>query len=282
MTVSEWLEKNKWYVAAYFVIMGLVCNRIIIDMVADWMRDDNYSHGFLVPLVSGYFLWAYRDRILRAEVVPANWGLLVVLFGVAQLLLGSLATEYFSMRSSMVVITVGAVIYLLGWEVFTTVRLPLLYLLLMVPIPAIIYDSMTMPLKLFVAKVSVKGLVASGYPVMREGNIIILPNIVLEVADACSGLRSLMSLIALSVAFAFMTQRHFWKRWVLILSALPVAVATNILRVFVTGILAKHYGRVAAEGFFHEFAGFMVFFVAMIIMALLGAALKIGEKRNES
>jgi exosortase len=190
--------------------------------------------------------------------------------------------EYFTMRTSMIVVTGGTIIYVLGWEPYKRMQLPLLYLLLMVPIPVIIYDSMTMPLKLFVAKVSVKGLVAFGYPVLREGNIIMLPNITLEVADACSGLRSLMSLIALSVAFAFLTQRGVWKKWVLILSALPVAVITNILRVFGTGVLAKHYGSVAAEGFFHEFAGFMVFFVAMVIMALIGWVLKLGEKRHES
>lgn len=282
MTVSKWLEANKWYVAAYMVIIGLVYHKIIAAMVSDWARDDNYSHGFLVPLVSGYFLWANRKSILEAEVKPAGWGLWIVLLGVAQLIVGSLATEYFTMRTSMIVITGGVIIYVMGWEPYKRMQLPLLYLILMVPIPAIIYDSMTMPLKLFVAKVSVKGLVAFGYPVLREGNIIMLPNITLEVADACSGLRSLMSLIALSVAFAFLTQRGVWKKWVLIVSALPVAVVTNILRVFVTGILAKHYGKVAAEGFFHEFAGFMVFFVAMVIMALIGWALKLGEKRHES
>ena len=282
MTVSKWLDANKWYVAAYCVVIGLVYHEIIADMVSDWARDDNYSHGFLVPLVSGYFLWSNRKSILETTVKPAGWGLVIVLLGVVQLVVGSLATEYFTMRTSMIVITGGTIIYLMGWEPYKRMQLPLLYLFLMVPIPVIIYDSMTMPLKLFVAKVSVKGLVFFGYPVLREGNIIMLPNITLEVADACSGLRSLMSLIALSVAFAFLTQRGIWKKWVLIVSALPVAVITNVLRVFVTGILAKHYGSVAAEGFFHEFAGFMVFFVAMVIMAVIGWVLKLGEKRNES
>ncbi|OIQ49144.1 Transmembrane exosortase [Pseudodesulfovibrio hydrargyri] len=282
MTVSKWLEANKWYVAAYCVVIGLVYHEIITDMVSDWARDDNYSHGFLVPLVSAYFLWANRKSILEAPAEPAGWGLWIVLLGLAQLVVGSLATEYFTMRTSMITVTGGTIVYLLGWEACRRMLLPLLYLLLMVPIPVILYDSMTMPLKLFVAKVSVQGLVFFGYPVLREGNIIMLPNITLEVADACSGLRSLMSLIALSVAFAFLTQRGVWKKWVLIVSALPVAVITNIMRVFLTGVLAKHYGSVAAEGFFHEFAGFMVFFVAMVVMAVIGWGLKLGEKRHES
>lgn len=281
MTVSQWFNENKWFVAAFFVIMGAVYFDIVSFMVDVWSIDDNYSHGFLVPFVSGYFFWISREKILATEVKPATWGLLVVVLGLLQLLAGSLATEYFTQRSSMIVITAGTVIYSMGWQVFIAMRLPLLYLFLMVPIPAIVYDTMTMPLKLFVAKLSVKGLIVLGYPVMREGNIIVLPNVTLEVADACSGLRSLMSLIALSVAFAYLFQKKAWKRWLLILSALPVAVLTNVMRVFVTGILAKHYGRAAAEGFFHEFAGFVVFFVAMAIMALLATLLKIGEKRNE-
>ena len=282
MTVLQWFEENKWYVAAYFVLMGLVYFNIISYMVEIWSVDDNYSHGFLVPLVSAYFFWMARDEIAATKVSPANWGLLIVLLGVAQLVLGALASEYFTQRTSMVMITGGVVILAVGWEAFKAMRLPILYLLLMVPVPAIIYDTLTIPLKLLVAKVSVSGLVTLGYPVMREGNIIILPNVTLEVADACSGLRSLMSLIALSVAFAYLTQKKTWKRWLLIFSALPVAVFTNMMRVFVTGVLAKHYGSVAAEGFFHEFAGFMVFFVAMIMMVALGGLLKIGEKRNES
>lgn len=282
MTVSQWFEENKWYVAAYFAVIGLIYFDIISQMVHVWSVNDDYSHGFLVPLVSGYFFWMAKDEILGTESKPANWGLLIVLLGVFQLLLGSLASEYFTQRTSMIVVTAGAVIYAVGWQAFKAMRLPIMYLLLMVPIPAIVYDTLTIPLKLLVAKVSVKGLIMLSYPVMREGNIIILPNVTLEVADACSGLRSLMSLVALSVAFAFLFQKVAWKRWVLIFSALPVAVFTNIMRVFVTGVLAKHYGRIAAEGFFHEFAGFMVFFVAMVLMALLAAILKIGEKRNES
>lgn len=282
MTVSQWFNENKWFVAAFFVVMGAVYFDIVSYMVDIWSVDDNYSHGFLVPFVSGYFFWISKEKILATEVKPATWGLLVVVLGVLQLLAGSMVTEYFTQRTSMIVITAGTVIYSMGWQAFMAMRLPLLYLFLMVPIPAIVYDTMTMPLKLFVAKLSVKGLIVLGYPVMREGNIIVLPNVTLEVADACSGLRSLMSLIALSVAFAYLFQKKAWKRWLLIFSALPVAVFTNVMRVFVTGVLAKHYGRAAAEGFFHEFAGFAVFFVAMAIMALLAALLKIGEKRNES
>jgi exosortase len=276
----QWLKENRFIVAAYFVVVGLVYHKIVYRMVLDWSRNDDYSHGFLVPLVSAYFFWINRDKILSTEVKPSGWGLWVVLAGILQLVLAHLASEHFLMRSSIIVLTGGALIYAVGWNVFKAMRLPIFYLFLMVPIPAIIYDTITMPLKLFVTKVSVGGLQAIGYSVIREGNIILLPNVTLEVADACSGLRSLMSLIALSTAFAFLSQKITWKRWSLIVSAVPIAIITNVMRVFVTGILAKHYGRVAAEGFFHEFAGMMVFVVAMALLLGFGFLLKLGEKRH--
>lgn len=280
MSFIQWLKENRFIVAAYFVVVGLVYHKIVYRMVLDWSRNDDYSHGFLVPLVSAYFFWINREKILSTKVQPSGWGLWVVLAGILQLVLAHLASEHFLMRSSIIVLTGGALIYAVGWNVFKAMRLPIFYLFLMVPIPAIIYDTITMPLKLFVTKVSVGGLQAIGYSVIREGNIILLPNVTLEVADACSGLRSLMSLIALSTAFAFLSQKITWKRWGLIVSAVPIAIITNVMRVFVTGILAKHYGRVAAEGFFHEFAGMMVFVVAMAFLLGFGFLLKLGEKRH--
>jgi exosortase len=144
----------------------------------------------------------------------------------------------------------------------------------MVPLPYIIYNAAAFPLKLFVTRVSVAFLKLIGISVLREGNIIMFPATTLEVADACSGMRSLMSLIALAVAYAFFIKTSTWKRWIIILSAVPIAIFTNAMRVIVTGILAQHWGKKAAEGFFHEFAGLMVFAVAVALLVGIGAALK--------
>ncbi len=152
--------------------------------------------------------------------------------------------------------------------------LPIGFLIFMVPLPYIVYDALAFPLKLFVAKFSVISLKAMGVIVLREGNIIMFPNTVLEVADACSGLRSLMSLIALAVAFAFMSQKTSFKRTFLILMAVPIAILTNMIRVIVTGFLAQYYGAAAAEGFFHEFAGLAVFALAMVLLVLSGTLLR--------
>jgi exosortase len=178
------------------------------------------------------------------------------------------------MRSSLVLILVGAVLFLFGWEVLKVLLVPLAYLLLMIPIPAVIYDAVAFPLKLFVTRVSVLSMKALGVVVVQEGNILMFPNITLEVADACSGLRSIMSLLALGVAYAFVLHPKIRDRVILVLSTLPIAIATNCLRVVATGVLAQHFGAAAAEGFFHEFAGLFVFAGAVAMFATLGTLLK--------
>jgi len=255
-------------------LLTAVYAQVVPDMVKQWAQDDNYSHGFLVPLIAGYFLWQRWPELKEKLVQPSNWGLLVVILGALQLLVARLGTEYFTMRASMIVLLVGMVLYWFGREVLKVMALPLGYLIFMVPIPYIIYDALAFPLKLFITKASVAFLKAIGVVVMREGNVIMLPTTTLEVADACSGIRSLMSLLALAVAYAFYIQTSTFKRWVLIASAVPIAIVTNAMRVIVTGILAQWWGAKAAEGFFHEFAGLVVFALAMVLLVAEGAALR--------
>jgi exosortase len=254
--------------------IGVVYATIVPDMVRDWYNDPNYSHGFLVPLISIYFLSKVWGELKSTPLRPSNTGLPVIAVSLLVLILGYLGSEYFTMRSSMILLTAGIIIYWFGWAVLRLAALPLAFLILMIPIPYIIYDSLAFPLKLLVTKASVSVLQVLSIPVVREGNIIMFPQTVLEVADACSGLRSLMSLITLAVALAFITQKSPANRTILILSAVPVAIVTNMFRVIVTGVLASHYGAAAAEGFFHEFAGLAVFAVAMVLLFSVSALLR--------
>ena len=160
--------------------------------------------------------------------------------------------------------------------------LPLGYLIFMVPIPYIIYDMVAFPLKLFVTRVSVACMKIVGVVVVREGNIIMFPTTTLEVADACSGIRSLISLLAIAAAYSFVMKTSNSRRWIIIFSAIPIAVATNALRVIVTGILAQWWGAKAAEGFFHEFAGMAVFVLAMVMLVSFGELLRrVGRAQHE-
>lgn len=278
MTLAESLQKYRIQLAGLILLLAAVYSRIVRDMVMQWANDENYSHGFIVPLIAAWFLYERRDALLKSEIVPWNPGLVVVILGLLQLLLGFLATEYFTMRSSLLVVLAGVVLFFFGRQIFRRSLLPLGYLILMVPLPYILYDSIAFPLKLFVSRISVTALQMMGVVVLREGNMIMFPALTLEVAEACSGMRSLVSLLALSTAYAIYLRTGGFRRWFLILSAVPIAVCTNALRVIVTGILAQKWGAQAAEGFFHEFAGLAVFGMAVLFLLLAGRVVKRGSE----
>jgi exosortase len=243
-------------------------------MVLQWYNDPNYSHGFLVPIIAGYFLYQRIDTLKRVPVSPYSPGFLIFVAGLLILIIAYMGTEYFTMRSSLIIIIAGIVLYFFGKSVFKVLLLPICYLFFMVPLPEIIYNFIAFPLKLFVAKYSVLFLEMMGIIVLREGNIIMFPNIVLEVADACSGLRSLMSLLAVSVAFSFLIRTSNLRKIIIIFSALPIAIFTNAIRVIITGILAQYWGAEVAQGFFHEFAGLLVFGFAIVLLLITGIILK--------
>jgi len=278
-------ESIKQYRLQLFLVLPLLAGmyyRIVPDMVKDWYHDENYSHGFLVPLIAGYFLWQRWPDLKERMVKPDGAGLVVIVLGVFQLLVAWLGTEYFTMRSSLIVLLAGMTLFWFGREVLKGMALPLGYLIFMVPIPYIIYDMVAFPLKLFVTRVSVSFLKLVGVVVMREGNIIMFPATTLEVADACSGIRSLISLLAIATAYSFLMKTSNVRRWIIIFSAVPIAVATNALRVIVTGILAQWWGARAAEGFFHEFAGIAVFVLAMAMLAAFGELIRrVGGPNHE-
>jgi exosortase A len=247
--------------------------RVLQGLVSDWIHMPDFSHGFLIPIVSLYFVYERRKQC--SVLSPSsNWaGLPLLLFGVMLLLLGNLATEYFTMRFSILVVLGGIILFLLGKEFFKTLLFPLIFLIFMIPITSVIMDRINFPMQIFASKVAAGSLYLIGIPVLREGNIIQLANTSLEVAEACSGIRSLISLLALSVVFAYFSQNTTWKRILLVLSTFPIAIIANAARVTGTGILAHYYGDKVAQGFFHGFSGWTLFVVAFVCLFLLGAML---------
>ncbi|MBN2231704.1 MAG: exosortase/archaeosortase family protein [Deltaproteobacteria bacterium] len=262
------------FMAGFVLLAGVLYAPIVPGMVADWSHDPNYSHGFLVPFMAGWLIWQRRERLAAAPVETGRAGLVLVLLGLALLVFGWAGVEFFTMRGSLVVLLMGVVWFWFGPRIGRILFLPLAFLFFMVPLPYIVYDALAFPLKLFVTKVSVAGLKWLGVVVWREGNIIQFPDLVLEVADACSGLRSLVSLLALGVFYGATTLRRGWPLIVLMLLVVPIAVVSNIFRVLGTGLLSRHFGAAAAEGFFHEFAGLAVFVVAFTLLIVTGGILK--------
>lgn len=277
MSQANLIDTIKSHKPELLIVLALLC-ALYYPIAPLWVyelySDPNYSHGFLVPLISGYFIYERMGELKTAPVNPSGYGLWLIIAGLLLLVVAFIGTEYFTMRSSVIIISSGIIMYLFGKVVFKMLLLPLGYLFFTVPIPYIIYDAVAFPLKLFVTKYSVLTLKLMGVMVWREGNIIMFPNIELEVADACSGIRSLISLLALAVAFAYVSQDRNWKRVVLVVSAIPVSVFANGVRVVSTGVLAQYWGAKAAEGFFHEFAGIAVFALAIAILVGIGMILR--------
>jgi len=254
------------FVLLYWPVLG--------KLVHDWLHDDNYSHGVLIVPLAAFFVWERRQRL--ADLAPAHhWlGLVVVLFGMALLLAGQLGAELFLPRISLVITLAGSVLFTLGWPGLRILAFPIGFMLLMIPIPAIIFNQVAFPLQLLASRVGEMGLTAVGVPVLREGNVMILARTTLEVAEACSGIRSLVSLLTLGIVLGYFTDPRTGIRVAIAATAVPVAIVTNGLRVAGTGIAAHHFGPEAAEGFFHTFSGWLVFVVAFAAMYFLALLIK--------
>lgn len=256
----------KIWIGAFSVLLLVLYGPILRSLVLDWWRDPNYGHGFLVPVFAGLVLWKERSRLAEIPLKPSNFGFLVMFGAVGILLVGSLGAELFTSRFSMLVLIAGIVLFLAGWKMLRAVSFPLAFLILMIPIPALIFNQIAFPLQLLASRFATFWLQLVNVPVLREGNIIILPNYQLEVVDACSGIRSLMTLITLAIAYGYLTESRRWARYLLTLLMIPIAIVSNAIRIMGTGILTYHFGPEAAQGFFHEFSGWVIFVAAMVLM----------------
>ncbi len=246
---------------------------ILSRMANQWSNDDDMSHGFFVPAVAAYIAWSRKDELLATEVKPSYWGLALLLWSIVQMTLGILGAELFLQRSAFVGSVWGAVLFLGGWPFIRALALPLLMLPLMVPIPAVIYNQITFPLQLFASSVAEHALSLLGIPVLRDGNVLELANQKLSVVEACSGIRSLMSLTFLSLFYGYLSERRLWVRWSIFLASIPIAVAANAFRVSATGVLSE-YNPDLAQGFFHTLEGGVSFAFAFGLMILFHVIVK--------
>jgi len=263
--------KSRSWVVWFTILLSLLVllyASVLKLLVAQWWTDPNYGHGFFVPLFSGYILWHQRERWTKSEIEPSNFGLLVMLGAVALLFIGSLGAELFTSRFSLLVLIAGIILFLAGWKMLRAVVFPLAFLIFMIPIPVIIYNQITFPLQLIASRLATVWLELVGVPVLRDGNVLVLSNFSLEVAEACSGIRSLMSLIALAVAYGHLAEPRRWVRYALVVLMVPSAIVTNAMRIMGAGVLAHKFGPQAAEGFLHQFSGWVVFLATLVLIFL--------------
>jgi exosortase len=279
---------------------------VLVKLGGQWWVDENYSHGLLIPFIIGYILWSERARLEGATKRPSLlWGGALVVGALLMLWAGTAGAELFMQRTSLVLMLAGVTIYLWGWHILRLALVPLLLLALAIPIPAIIFNQIAFPLQLFASRCAVWAMRAFDIPVLRQGNIIELMPLnssvtkKLEVVEACSGIRSLMTLLTLAVVFAYFTHPRgkgqqggglgaslkrygTWRSAILVLSAVPIAIITNAGRVSGTGVLARYYGTEVADGFFHEFSGWVVYIAAFLLLFALGWVLdKFGARKKK-
>lgn len=284
-----------------FFITAAICflyASVLAKLGTDWWTDENYSHGLLVPLVIGYIVWLEFDSLKKALAKPSFLlGGAAILLALLMLLGGTLGAELFTQRVSLVLMLAGIVVYFWGAPILKLLAVPFLLLLFAIPIPQIIFNKIAFPLQIYASQMAIWGIRFLGVASVRKGNVIeILPEgstqvMALEVVEACSGIRSLMTLATLALVLAYFTRGKktaieknqfdfwrnpdFWRTIILILAAIPIAVLTNAWRVTATGALTFYYGKKALESFWHDFSGWLVYLTALILLILVNFLLKL-------
>jgi exosortase len=256
------------------VSFGLLYWTVLVALVHDWATDENYSHGFLIIPLAVFLAWQRREQLRGLALAPRSWGLLLVGGSLAVLITGRLGAELFLTRIALIGTITGGILFVLGWRHVRVLLFPLGVLLLMIPPPAIIFNQIVLPLQLMASQLGEASLSAAGIPVLREGNVLILANTSLEVAEACSGIRSLVSLLTLGIVYGYFADRRPGIRTAVALSSIPVAIVANGLRVAGTGFAAHFFGPAAAQGFFHTFSGWLVFVCSFGLLCTVARTLQ--------
>jgi len=253
---------------------------VLYKMALDWWLDENYSHGFLIPVISGYIVFRNRKELFKSIENPSWWGPGLVILGIFSLIVGLLGAELFTTRLSFLITLSGVILSSFGKDFFKKVSFAVFIGIFMIPLPYMIYNSITFPLKIFATRISSFIISLFQIPVFQEGNIIHLPNLDLQVVEACSGIRSIISLIAIGTIFAYFFQTNLFKRAFLVLISVVIAILTNVFRITITGILSYIIGPEIAKGFYHLFSGWALFFMGVLLLIGMNKILTLYTKEQ--
>lgn len=247
-------------------------------LIATWSSSDEYSHGFFIIPLCCYIVWRKKDTLLDIPIKPSKLGLACTIFSLLLYLLAHLA-EISTVRSfSMVLLIAGIILYFYGFRMLKELMFPLFLLLFMIPVPAQIYSQLTIPLQLFVSKTSVAAASLLGIPIYREGNVIHLPDRTMQVVRACSGLRSIISLLTLGAILGYFTLKSNFLRSILFLSGIPAAIFVNIIRVLLLVMAFHYFNYDLTTGSIHTIFGVIIFFLALLFIIVIKGVLSIWDK----
>lgn len=247
---------------------------VIPTLVKQWYEEDQYSHGFLIPPIAAWLIWSKRAELARQPLTPAYTGLVGMALAIAMYVAGIVGADLFFQRLSMVGMVASGVLFVAGWSVFRIIAFPIGYLLLMVPLPGIMFNAIAFPLQLLAAQIAGGVLQTCNIPVFREGNVLHLAAASLDVEEACSGVRSLLSLTALALLMTHLSGKSRAGKIAILVLIVPVTIAANVARVAVTGFIAHYVSTEAALGTFHDLAGMVVFLVAAGLLILCSRLLR--------
>ena len=279
---AEPAPSRAWQFAVLGTLLAWVYASTLNSLASQWWHDANFSHGFFVPLFSTYVIWEKREQLRSVAAKPSWAGLPLLAISLLVLTVGVLGAELFLSRVSLLMVLASLIVLFLGWSWLRQILFPVCFLLLMIPIPAILFNQITFPLQIFASKIASTLLPWMGVPVLREGNVIRLPAMALEVAEACSGIRSLLSLVTLAIIYSYLMEKRIWVRIMLAFASIPIAVAANSLRIVGTGLLVQYWDASKAEGFFHVFSGWLIFILSlMFLFGLHHLVLRLSPERSE-
>lgn len=264
---TSFLEHLKSFGWQGFLLVAVFCAlfaHVLYEFVGEWYNVPDYSHGFLVVPLAAYLIWRKRDVLAKVPLKPSFWGgMLIVLVALPLYVLGELGAEPFLSRMALLFTMCGLVVYFCGWAMLKALSFPFAFLLFAVPLPVLIYNEIVFPLQFIASTLATRTLeILNIFPIMREGNVLVMPGMRLEVVEACSGIRSLMSLLALAAGYGYLAERSNAVRWFMFFMMVPLAVISNATRVVITALMTHYIGPQAAEGFMHEFSGWVIFVVA--------------------
>jgi exosortase len=291
--MSVAIQQNLFKSLAITGALAFLYFTVVTKLGIDWWTDENYSHGLLIPFVIGYILWQERKTLREEQTRPrAWWGAVGVSLALLALWAGAAGAELYVQRLSLVLMLASVTVYFWGFRTLRFAAVPLALLLLAIPVPQIVFNKIAFPLQLFASRCAVSAMTLFDISVLRQGNVIeLMPRGATEpkklaVVEACSGIRSLMTLITLAVVYAYFTSpragdrpggrlgglKHFglWRSVILVVAAVPIAILTNALRVSGTGVLAHYYGTQVADGFFHSFSGWVIYIAAALLLLATG------------
>lgn len=265
MDLSQFV--TRYYKPAVLALgIAVLYRGVLAELSLAWWDDPNYSHGLVLPFITAWLLWRRKGDFAAFTPAPSNFGLLVIAGALALFFLGELGAEFFLTRVSLLVLLAGLVLFFLGWQHLKIAAFPIGILLLAIPLPAVIFYQITFPLQVLASKLGSSLLEAGRVPVLREGNVIVLPDVTLQVAEACSGIRSLFTLGTLTIVYGYLAEEGRGMRWAIALSAIPLALFANGMRIMGTGMMAQYVSPQAAEGFFHTFSGWFIFVIALVML----------------